>query len=472
MPRLGKGQIAPSIKVLSEAAARSAACRISEFDRIRTSPSPSKSELSAFISVSKLAAWDDESLGITPLSHKTLRKYVNGLYEGGLSQLLRDAALVIGDTRKLIRKKPSDDVDAWRLSSQLAVDAALDMSARYLDLLERLKRLSLRSDIAESELQRHYRRYEKNPHIKVVKMTSVGRLWRTSSKEFYLPGYDKFRRSERWAAPEMRVMYWPDGCICWQLNVYFLHLRRSNSAISTINTYASELSLFVRFLFESKVVIEDVCDDVLVSFSDWLVNRKKSSGNHINRILLRVISFLEWYQTLLVGRRLVGSLGQGAQVTISLRSLKSKQGVVRVRTQHHAMVPASIPRTVRPISSNIVSALLDSCEWAAKTNFRRSRDRCMLVLLADTGIRREELTWIRVSDVVGASADRKLPVRTSKRKGNPYRLIPISDETFRMLLEYIDVTRSIQVRRLNRRKIGFKDQGWLFCTREGFKMAP
>ncbi|HFF2257100.1 TPA: hypothetical protein ACGBHZ_006139, partial [Pseudomonas aeruginosa] len=104
-----------------------------------------------------------------PLSHKTLRKYVNGLYEGGLSQLLRDAALVIGDTRKLIRKKPSDDVDAWRLSSQLAVDAALDMSARYLDLLERLKRLSLRSDIAESELQRHYRRYEKNPHIKVVK---------------------------------------------------------------------------------------------------------------------------------------------------------------------------------------------------------------------------------------------------------------------------------------------------------------
>lgn len=56
-------------------------------------------------------------------------------------------------------------------------------------------------------------------------MTSAGRLWRTSSKEFYLPGYDKLRRSERWAAPEMRVMYWPDGCICWQLNVYFLHLR-------------------------------------------------------------------------------------------------------------------------------------------------------------------------------------------------------------------------------------------------------
>lgn len=303
-------------------------------------------------------------------------------------------------------------------------------------------------------------------------MTSAGQLWFTSSKDFYLPGYDRLRRSTRWMASEMRVLYWPDGCICWQLNAYFLHLRRSGSAVSTVNTYASELSLLIRFLFESGVVLEDVCDDVLVSFSDWLIQRKNSSGNHINRLLLRAISFLEWYQTLLIGKRLVGSLGQGAQVTISLRSLKSKRGVVRVRTQHHAMVPGSIPRTVRPLSSSAVTALLDSCEWTAKTNFRRSRDRCMLVLLADTGIRREELTWIRVSDVIGASADRKLPVRTSKRKGNPYRLIPISEETIRMLLEYIDITRAIQVRKLKRRKTGFKDQDWLFCTREGFKMAP
>ncbi|TLP68405.1 site-specific recombinase [Pseudomonas nitroreducens] len=303
-------------------------------------------------------------------------------------------------------------------------------------------------------------------------MTSSGQLWFTSSKEFYLPGYDNLRRSTRWAASEMRVLYWPDGCICWQLNAYFLHLRRSGSEVSTVNTYASELSLLIRFLFESGVVLEDVCDDVLVSFSDWLMRRKKTSGNHINRLLLRAISFLEWYQTLLVDKRLVGSLGQGAQVTISLRSLKSKRGVVRVRTQHHAMVPGSIPRTVRPLSSNTVSALLDSCEWTAKTNFRRGRDRCMLVLLADTGIRREELTWIRVSDVIGASSDRKLPVRSSKKKGNPYRQIPISEETISMLSEYIDVTRAIQVMKLKRRKTGYKDQDWLFCTREGFKMAP
>ncbi|XQE67364.1 tyrosine-type recombinase/integrase [Pseudomonas sp. P3C3] len=303
-------------------------------------------------------------------------------------------------------------------------------------------------------------------------MTFVGKLWLTSSKDFYLPGYQGLKKSPRWSAPDMRVVYWPSGCVCWQLNLYLLHVRRSGSAISTVNTYASELCLLIRFLSESECPLEEISDDVLVSFSEWLLQRKKSSGNHINRIILRVITFLEWYQTLLIGRVLVGTLGQGGQVTITLRSLRGGRGAVRIRTQHHAMVPASIPRSVHPVSSGSISALLDSCEWTAKTNFRRNRDRCMLVLLADTGVRREELTWISVSDVIGAAGDRKLPVRTSKRKGNPYRLVPISDETHKMLVEYIDVARSIQVRKLKRRKIGYKDLGWLFCTREGLKMAP
>ncbi|HEJ5741332.1 TPA: hypothetical protein SL763_001270 [Pseudomonas aeruginosa] len=169
MPRLGKGEIAESIKGLSEAAARSAACRISQFERLKELSSPSADELSVFLSVSSLAAWEDEALGITPLSHKTLRKYVNRLYEGGLIQLLADAASVLGSSRKMAVKKASDDVEVWKSKAQKAVDSALDMTARYLDLLERLKRISLQSEVADSELQRHYRRYEKNPHIKAVK---------------------------------------------------------------------------------------------------------------------------------------------------------------------------------------------------------------------------------------------------------------------------------------------------------------
>jgi hypothetical protein len=169
MPRLGKGEIAPSIRVLSEAAARSAAARVAEFERLRDESSPSAAKLSVFLTVTSLAAWESIPLGITPLSSKTLRKHINRIYDGGLSKLLDDAASSISGMYKSEVTKVANGVKVWQLQAQQAVDSALDMTVRYLDLLERLKKLSLESEAAESELQRHYRRYEKHPHIKVVK---------------------------------------------------------------------------------------------------------------------------------------------------------------------------------------------------------------------------------------------------------------------------------------------------------------
>lgn len=304
-------------------------------------------------------------------------------------------------------------------------------------------------------------------------MTTVGQLWFKSSLNFALPGFSRVANSQRWSAPGMRAVYWPDGLICWQVNCYLVYCRRSGKAVSTVNTYASELSIFVRFLYESHLKVDDVCDDAMVAFSDWLLLRKSASGNHINRLLLRVISFLEWCQAVFVGKQLVGPLGQGAQVTITLRSQKSRRGMVRARVQHHSMVPASVPRTVRPVSTTVLSALVDACEWAAKTNFRRSRDRCILVLMADTGVRREELTWIRSEDVFDAvSNGGRLAVRTSKRKGNPYREIPVSIDTLSVIVEYIEVSREIQIRKLKRKHRDFQDQGWAFCSRIGSRLAP
>jgi hypothetical protein len=166
--RLCKGQLAPSVKNLSANAASSVANRIYEFHRLRGLSSLSRTDISVFKTVTSLADWNNESLGITPVSPKTLRKYVNGFYEGGLAQLLRDAALLSGDSQRPLTKLSAND-KKLKFNAQLAVDAALDMTARYLDLLERMKRLSIRSDAVGAELQRHYQRYDKHPHIKVVK---------------------------------------------------------------------------------------------------------------------------------------------------------------------------------------------------------------------------------------------------------------------------------------------------------------
>lgn len=52
---------------------------------------------------------------------------------------------------------------------EIAVDSALEMTARYLDLLEKFQRIALRNDAASIELDRHFRRYGSNPHIRLVK---------------------------------------------------------------------------------------------------------------------------------------------------------------------------------------------------------------------------------------------------------------------------------------------------------------
>jgi len=288
-----------------------------------------------------------------------------------------------------------------------------------------------------------------------------------------LPGFNKLANSMRWSAPGLRALYWPNGVICWQVNVYLLFCRRSGKAVSTINTYASELSIFVRYIYSVGTRIEDVCDDVLIDYSDWLVSRGRGSGSHINRLILRVITFLQWYQHLIIGRYLVGGVGQGAQVTVSILSKGMYRGAVRDRVRHHSMVPISIPRVVRPISTAVISNLLDACYSASGSNFKRARDSCIIILMADTGIRREELTWIRCEDVANATSNGGIvQVRTSKRRGNPYREIPISGSTVRKLVEYLDVSRAVQLRKLKRKINNFKDEGWAFCTLSGKKLEP
>jgi len=48
-------------------------------------------------------------------------------------------------------------------------DAILDMTARYSDLLQRFKRVTLESDTAADELKRHFDRYRSRGALRVVK---------------------------------------------------------------------------------------------------------------------------------------------------------------------------------------------------------------------------------------------------------------------------------------------------------------
>lgn len=297
-------------------------------------------------------------------------------------------------------------------------------------------------------------------------------LWIEASAKFRLPGYPNREGSQRWAAPKLRALFWPSGRICWEINTYLLWVLKSGLTVSTVNTYASELSLLAKFLDVRGISISHVDDDVLISFSDYLLQGKRSRS-HVNRLILRSLKYLIWYQQTFFIDDFIGKSGDGCKITVRFDQVGAKRGALTTRMRHISMVPASTSRTVRPISYENIVKLVSACKEMNASTFKSARDRCIITLLADTGIRREELTWIKCNEVREAvSNGGRLQIRTSKRKGNPLREIPVPQSTLELIDRFIDLQRALHMRKLKQRSPGFLDKGWLFCGYGGAKLAP
>lgn len=254
--------------------------------------------------------------------------------------------------------------------------------------------------------------------------------------------------------------------------MYLVSVLKSGLTVSTVNTYASELSVLAKFLYEDRIQIEDIDDDVLIRFSDHLVYGIRS-GNHINRLILRSLKYLIWYGQIFSVDNFIGKVGDGCRISIEYDHVGAKRGALATRARHISMVPASTARTVRPLSYQDVIKLATACRTASSSSFKITRDRCLVTLLADSGIRREEATWIQCCEVKDAICNAgRLRIRTSKRRGNPLREVPIPDSTLDMLERFIDVQRAIHMRNIKGRRPDFVDMGWLFCGYGGRKLAP
>jgi len=169
MPRLAKGEVASGVKAKAIASEASAKRRIELFESLKLETSPSENKIMIFANVSSLAAWDEPLSGVTPLSQKTLRKYINIYYPSGLSGLTKEAGLMLQGAKVAVSTVTAEKYVGLQSRVEQAVDSALEMTARYLDLLERMKKLAVQDERAEMEMQRHFRRYETHPHMKVVK---------------------------------------------------------------------------------------------------------------------------------------------------------------------------------------------------------------------------------------------------------------------------------------------------------------
>lgn len=170
MPRLTKGQMAAGIRLRLDLSKRSAEARIVVLQSLKSSNDRPPDVFAKLRSFQQLASWEDLGRGITPLSTKTLRKHLDALYEGGSQGFRKDMTQLLESEGDSEGAPVAAGESKRQRTDRFSADAAMEMTTRYLDLLERLKRLSATSEAAEVELQRHFRRYgEGGATLRVVK---------------------------------------------------------------------------------------------------------------------------------------------------------------------------------------------------------------------------------------------------------------------------------------------------------------
>lgn len=160
MPRLKKGQVAPGVRAKQERAQKSVQAIIGVLNEAvrlgRFSPEDGK----LFGRMSDLEMMHDVSRGIAPMSVRTFRENVERMYPGGMKAFRATIAELGRDSVV----SPAETVMEMGFE-----DAILDMTARYSDLLQRFKRVSLESDAAADEIKRHFDRYRSHGTLRVVK---------------------------------------------------------------------------------------------------------------------------------------------------------------------------------------------------------------------------------------------------------------------------------------------------------------
>jgi integrase/recombinase XerC len=161
---------------------------------------------------------------------------------------------------------------------------------------------------------------------------------------------------------------------------------------------------------------------------------------------------------------LVSMLNEGitaSSVNRKLSALKSyfkyllKQDVVSENPL--SLITGPKKKSVLPsfLRDKEISQLLDSDDF--KDDFKGIRDRLLLELLYETGIRRSELTGIKHADVDLDIMQLKV---TGKR--NKQRLIPFAARLRDMLAAYLET----------KRKLVTNDSGWLFVRQNGNPLSP
>jgi site-specific recombinase XerD len=120
-----------------------------------------------------------------------------------------------------------------------------------------------------------------------------------------------------------------------------------------------------------------------------------------------------------------------------------REGLMDKAVTENFELPKYERKETPALTYNDVEKLLEVCEEGPKDQPRvrkalTARNRAIVSVLCDSGIRRSELVGLRLGDV-----DRQMRLLYVKRKGRKWQQVPISYEGFKPLHEYITKHRSV-----------------------------
>ncbi|USX21724.1 site-specific integrase [Oxalobacteraceae bacterium OTU3REALA1] len=270
---------------------------------------------------------------------------------------------------------------------------------------------------------------------------------------------------------ETAFVRWPCGAPCLPINMYLLDCACEWTGESAL-TYASQLTVLVRYCYDTKKAFGDLADGDISKFVEILTkhgnvhapNRKTRNNNTVREILQRSLHFLDWYQKHLLRSPfvLLGEESQAAAITCK-RARNSRNGETywqhRYAPQSEATcrklpIPYSVIEDVEAAVEEIADGknrsepctrryAADPAFQAAICSYLYDRRLFMIWLMKRTGLRPAEMMGMSLTDNVASLAKRMLTLYTKKRrrKNDPVRHFPITEKDVRVILRYFDARK-------------------------------
>jgi len=189
-----------------------------------------------------------------------------------------------------------------------------------------------------------------------------------------------------------------------------------NSSAYTIINHRKQLGYFSAWLQENGITDTDAIR--LAHLRGWMSYLQKTPARHggkhsdatVYRYGMSMLAFLHWLE---------------------------REEVIATPITTRFRLPHVEQKFIPTYTSGDIEKLLDACEEGdeAKPRLRKAltaRNRAVVTILVDAGLRRSEIVGLRLCDV-----DRELRLLVVHRKGNKWQQVPVSRDGFRPLHEYL-----------------------------------